>query len=602
MPARRRQAISYSRFSDPTQGKGDSETRQERMFAEFCRRHDLTPRAEVFADRGKSGYKDEHRKKGRLGELVALAKAGTFKPGTIVVVEAWDRLGRLRPDKQTDLIAELLRTGVDIGICRLGDIFTEEDFGTHKWTTLAVFVQLAYQESKQKADRVAASWERRRDNARTNGALVTNRLPAWLELVNGKVRPIAERAAVVKRIFRMAAEGCGHTRIVKTLTEQGVPAFGQEEVREGRSRSQFSGNWTRAYVALILRDRRAMGEFQPHKADDTPEGPPLENYFPAAVSEDEFLLARAGQEERRNRDKRGYQTGPRDSKYVNLFKGLLTHARDGEGWLVHNKGTKDRPELLLVTAKGNGGRCERTYTFPYALFEEGVLALLREVDPRQVLPRDGQTASRVDEYRAKLANLRADIAGLQKDLKDGYSRAITQALREKEAEEARVTEALQDEMTRNAKPAAKSWNELPSLVDLIRKSDDPNTVRLKLRPILRQLIDKVLVLVVKVGAWQHCVVQVYFSGGKAKRDYLLSYRPAANNRPVQWFIRSWTDKELRKAKMPQQFDLSHRDPTCIGEDDKGHSAHAAGWDDVERDLMAADVEDLFRACSKHELP
>ena len=41
-------------------------------------------------------------------------------------------------------MAELLHTGVSIGVCHLEDIFCEDDFGTHKWTTLAVFIQLAY--------------------------------------------------------------------------------------------------------------------------------------------------------------------------------------------------------------------------------------------------------------------------------------------------------------------------------------------------------------------------------------------------------------------------------------------------------------------------
>ena len=121
----RRIAISYARFSDPSQAKGDSEGRQERDFRNFCQRHNLTPLSEVYADRGRSGYKDEHRKKGRLGQLIAAAKDGRFEPGTVVVVEAWDRLGRLKPNKQIDLIEELLEAGVQIGVCRLDDIFSE---------------------------------------------------------------------------------------------------------------------------------------------------------------------------------------------------------------------------------------------------------------------------------------------------------------------------------------------------------------------------------------------------------------------------------------------------------------------------------------------
>src|SRR6516162_7781192 len=220
MSTRRRMGISYTRFSAPIQSKGDSQNRQDDLFRDFCQRHNLTPLSEIFADRGRSGYKDEHRKKGRLGQLIAMAKDGAFDPGTVIVVEAWDRLGRLRPDKQTDLIAELLRTGVRIGICRLDDIFAEDDFGTHKWTTLAVFIQLAHQESKQKAERVAASWERRRQRAREEGTLVGSPLPAWLELVNGEARPVPERAAAIHRIFALAAAGLGANRIVRALAKE----------------------------------------------------------------------------------------------------------------------------------------------------------------------------------------------------------------------------------------------------------------------------------------------------------------------------------------------------------------------------------------------
>src|SRR5690348_4893222 len=112
MGTKRRLAVSYSRFSSLLQARGDSEDRQVRMFRQFCERHNLTPSGEVFADRGRSGFKDEHRKKGHLGRLVALAKEGRFEQGSVVVVEAWDRLGRLRPDKMTQLVAELVQTGV----------------------------------------------------------------------------------------------------------------------------------------------------------------------------------------------------------------------------------------------------------------------------------------------------------------------------------------------------------------------------------------------------------------------------------------------------------------------------------------------------------
>jgi DNA invertase Pin-like site-specific DNA recombinase len=536
MSTPRRLAVSYSRFSDPKQAKGDSEDRQGRLFRQFCQRHDLTPLAEAFADRGRSGYRDEHRKKGRLGQLVAMARDGRFEPGTVIVVEAWDRLGRLRPDKMTQLVAELVQLGLGIGVCRLEDIFTEDDFGTHKWTTLAVFIQLAYQESKQKADRVAASWEKRRERARASGALLTSRLPAWMEYKGGEARLIPGRAAAVRRIFRLAADGHGHTRIVRALTEAEVPPFGEVVISPERSRSQFSGNWTRPYVALILNDRRAVGELQLWKTDGTADGPPLAGYYPAAVTEEEFQLARAGQERRLARDKAGRPLGTRQGKYVNVFKGILKHARDGEGFVLHNKGTADEPELSLINATGEGGR-GRCYTFPYPVFEEAVLGLLREVDPRDVLPREKESPSRAEVLRAQLGNVRRDMAGLQEELKAGFSKALAAVLRGREAEEERLAGELQEELARSVKPAARAWKELPPLVDLVREAADPDAARLKLATVLRRTVGEAWVLIVPRGSYRLCAVQVFFDGG-ARRDYLILHQTAGYRRKGGWWVRS----------------------------------------------------------------
>ncbi len=545
----RRLAISYSRFSDPKQAKGDSENRQEQMFRDFCTRHNLTPLAEVFTDRGRSGYKDEHRKKGRLGQLVAMAKYERFEAGTVVVIEAWDRLGRLRPDRQTDLVAELLRTGISIGICRLDDIFSEDDFGTHKWTTLAVFIQLAYQESKQKAERVGASWQRRRERARDKGELLTTRLPAWMEMgPDGKPRLIPERADTVRRIFGMAGDGLGLRRILSALAKDGVPSFGEVVIKEGRSRSQFSGKWTRAYITLILNDRRAVGEFQPRMAGHTPEGPPLPNYYPPAVSEEEFLLARAGQEGRRSVDQNGKRRPCRQSKHVNVFKGLLTQALDGEGFALHNQGTADKPRLVLINNAGIEGRGPYT-TFPYIVLETAVLKQLCEVDPRDVLPSDKQARSRADVLRAKLADARSDVAQLKADLKGGYSKALATVLRDQEIAEEEVARELQEELARSVRPAAKAWQELPDLAELIQKADDPEAARLRLRAVLRRLIDDIRVLIVRRASWQLCAAQIFFTGG-AHRDYLIANQPAANRRAGGWWARSLppdlaTDLDLR---------------------------------------------------------
>jgi DNA invertase Pin-like site-specific DNA recombinase len=574
-----RPAISYTRFSDPKQALGDSENRQAQRFADFCQRHRLTPAKEAYADRGLSGFRGAHRSKGDMGRLEKLAESGAIEPGTVIVIEAWDRLGRQRPDRAIEHLSKLLRAGLAVGVCRLDDIFTEEDFGTHKFTTLAVFVQLAHQESKQKSERVADSWQRRRLRARADKKLMTTRLPGWLERKGGAVRVVPSRAKTVRRIFELAAAGYGVTRIVQTLTEEGIPAFGEQRVRAGRKRSQFSGHWTRPYVRLILNDRRALGEMQPcrlvekgGKWASEPDGPAVAGYFPAVVTKQEFLLARLGAESRRNKDL-GRET--RQAKYVNVFAGLLRNAEDGEGFVLHNKGTAARPGLILVNARGNEGR-GRCVTFPYPIFEEAILSRLEEIDPRDLLPT--ARPQQVTILQARLKELAKQVEQITADLREGYSKALTALLREKEAEHAGVKEQLEAEQARAVRPLRQDWKDFQDLARVLAGAADPDDARLRLRALLRRTIDTVWLRILKRGATQLLVAQVWFAEAGLHRDYLIVRQSAANRRPGGWRVKDFSDIA------PTRQDL--RDP-----------ARAAA---LERALLALDVEQLWEKMARVE--
>lgn len=534
----RRTAVSYSRFSDPAQAAGDSAERQEHAYRAFCQRHNLTPGKEVFADPGRSGYSGEHRSKGRLGQLIQAAKDGRFEPGTVVVIEAWDRLGRLRPDRQTELVSELLRTGVNIGVCRLEDIFTEEDFGSHKWTTLAVFIQLAHQESKQKGERVAASWQRRRERARATGRLVGSNLPAWVEVVDDEPRAIPERAAAIRRIYQLAADGVGQVRIVRQLRKEKIPPFGERVVRAGRKRSYFAGEWTKAYVGLLLKDPRVTGCYQPTKGGK-PDGPVIKGYYPQIITEEQFALARAGQGQRVKRDKLGRACGSRQSKYVNVFQSMLTHARDGGGFVLYNRGTAERPQLVLFSAGGVDGRAERSYTIPYPVLERQVLRFVREIDPESVLPTK-PAASAIDVLRAKLAAVRQDVVGLKAELKVKFSKGIAEVLREQEDAEEKLVNQIQDELARTARPLERAWADVPTLIDVIDTADDKDAARLRVRAALRAVLDSGTVLTVAKGAWRFFAVQLNFTGG-AVRHCVVAHRPAANGRAASTHPLSFAD-------------------------------------------------------------
>jgi DNA invertase Pin-like site-specific DNA recombinase len=518
MSKTRRSAVSYTRFSTPNQAKGDSETRQEREYRDFCERHNLTPGKEVFIDRGRSGYHGTHRTKGALGVLVQAAKDGRFDEGTVIVVEAWDRLGRLRPDKQIELLSELLHTGVAIGVCRLNEIFELADFGSHKWTTLSVFISLAFNESKQKSERLQSAWAARRKRATEDGAKIGGCLPAWVESVRGELRLIPERAAAVQRIYQLAIDGNGVTRIVRALEAEKVKPFGIRKVNEHRTRSAFAGRWTQAYVGLILRDRRTVGEHQLCR-DGKPDGAALTNYFPPAISEDTFSLARAA------RARKGKKM-PRQRKYANVFRGLLVGARDGMPLNMVNVGTGASAKLYLKNTGGTGS----TFTIPYAMFERCILAQLRELRAADVLPADERPATTAATIRAKLAAARSDLVAIKTDLAASYSKSLSDVLRQKEAEETALVNELSDELARTARPLSKSWDDATGLLAALDGAKDKDAMRIRIRAALAAVVESGVVLVAGTKADKKIVVQLDFVGG-ARRTWLIRYLPASGARP-----------------------------------------------------------------------
>jgi DNA invertase Pin-like site-specific DNA recombinase len=363
-----RTAISYTRFSDPKQHGGDSVGRQSRDFAAFCERHRLTPATESFHDAGRSRFKGAHRLKGALVRFEKLVKAGEVPRGTVHVVEAWDRLSRERPDRVIALISNILSAGVDIGVTRLDDIFTEEDLGTHKFTTLSVFVQLAHQESRQKSERVAASWKTRRLRARADRRPTGSLPPAWIALRDGKFHLIAARAAVVARIFALAASGYGSARIVRTLTEEESPRLGNGEF-EPDVNARSSAGCGRSLHLLILRDRRVVGEFQPRTADDKPDGPPIPGYFPRRLPKSSSPSpARDG-----NAIQAPFEVAPIHQHFPRLARDA-----DTKPYRLHNKGTTKRPNSFSSTPAGR--RSANAMTLPFVPFETAFLSKLREVE------------------------------------------------------------------------------------------------------------------------------------------------------------------------------------------------------------------------------
>lgn len=551
----------YARISHPDQRKGGGLERQtQAAVAEFCRRHGFTLSKRCLVDDGVSAFKGlnatPHHE---LGKFIAEATRGVIRRGDCLVVENLDRISRQDPWAAISLVNDLRQLGIHVGrldvmkLLRCDSTDIGDFFGT------AAEFSRGHSESAAKSMRNGAAWRRKREEARESGALITRRLAAWVEERDGKLRLVPQRSAVVRRIFRLAAGGYGAARIVKTLTEEKVPPFGA------------SGQWTRAYVGLLLKDRRVLGEFQPCTSDVKPDGKPIPDYYPAAVTEEEWYAARAGAAARKQPDGAYRQTPGRVGERVELFSGLLKNARDGGSYYVATRTDGGKHTRVLINTNAAEGRAP-CYSFPLATFEAAVLSCLREIDPHEILNGDHGP----DESLAlagELAHVEAKIDELAAELLKGDVTALARVLRQLEDKKRDLSERLAEARQKAAHPLSESWGEAQSLAAALENAPDPAEARLRLRSALRRIVDSVWLLAVPRGRDRLCACQVWFTGTQRHRDYLILHRPPKANKSARqkggWWVRSLAD-----VARPGELDL--REP-----------AHAKY---LEKALAALDLE------------
>ena len=117
--------ISYRRFSSAQQARGDSLRRQTEAAEDYCLGHgddlDLD-----FVDAGMSAYRGRNATDGALKRFVELAEAGTFEPGTKLVVEHLDRLSRADILTAQEQFIRILKAGLTIVTLADGQTYTLE--------------------------------------------------------------------------------------------------------------------------------------------------------------------------------------------------------------------------------------------------------------------------------------------------------------------------------------------------------------------------------------------------------------------------------------------------------------------------------------------
>ena len=110
-----RHVITYLRYSSAIQGAegADSTRRQNDLFKQWLKKNSDAQVVASFSDEGLSGYKGKHLT-GQFGDMLARIESGEFPEGTLLLVEAIDRIGRLEHLETESLMNRIIAHGIEI--------------------------------------------------------------------------------------------------------------------------------------------------------------------------------------------------------------------------------------------------------------------------------------------------------------------------------------------------------------------------------------------------------------------------------------------------------------------------------------------------------
>jgi hypothetical protein len=186
-------------------------------------------------------------------------------------------------------------------------------------------------------------------------------------------------------------------------------------------------------------------------------------------------------------------------------------------------------------------------SFPHDVFEPAVLGLLKEVDPADVLGKEPEreSASVASELAVKEGRLREIEAELTGDGDDVP--VLVRAVRSLSAECDVLRRRLATLRQQESNPRSVAWSETQSLLDVAKDE----TGRLRLRELLRTIIEEIRVLIVPRRSHRFAALQIHFAGD-GRRNYLIWYQAAGHCREGDWAAVS-----AREEIMPEGLDL-HR--------------------------------------------
>jgi DNA invertase Pin-like site-specific DNA recombinase/uncharacterized small protein (DUF1192 family) len=475
-------AYSLIRFSTKGQADGDSFRRQNGPTVAFCEKHGLeldTSLHESDVRRlGVSAFRGDQIRKGSLGKFIKLVDAGKVVPGSWLVVEEIDRLTRQVHDQAYDLCLMLMRRGVTIATMMDGEIYNLESINADlaKRLKLQLRLDAAYEYSAKLSNRINSVWEGRREAMRAGNGTATNACPAWLQAVDGKFYERPDRIAIINRIIAERHLGLGRQAIATRLNRNAIPTF------------RGGDGWHPSTIATLVRNPALIGIYQPRKANGTPDGDPVEGFYPRIISDEDFWRAQWGPD---NKASRGQTT----KGYWNLLKGLCKCGQCGRTIIGLNTGK----EKFLVCDRARRSLCDNKYFRTYPKLEGELLSALALFDFSRLLARADPLVERIAALDAEIAAKTATVDRLLEDFSASTPTVVSKRIgvlsAEVEGLTAELGEAKRTARIAEAEQARDAYAEFRAMIESLpamAEADALYQLRAKIAAEFRRLIDSAI--------------------------------------------------------------------------------------------------------------
>lgn len=396
-----KKAYLYGRVSNTIQasdGHGlDRQVDAAKKFLEGYPEY-IVDETEIIRDAGISAYSGANiADSAGLGGFMNAVREGRIERGSLLVLEAPDRLTRLGIRKGQRLFDELADHGIDIGLVRFGVIIrhdADNDFTSSLIVSIGLY--LGHLESKQKSERICATMQKRRNNMRDGHVYASIAAPKWLS-IEGDSYVINKSGLAVKEMFNLRLQGYGSVRSARLLNERGF------EKHDG-------GLWKPYNVSHYLRCRTVLGEYQPTKMTkvdgkrvDVPEGSPLVDYYPKLIDHKTFYMVNELLDSGK---------GGRVEQFSNYLRGLVECPSCGG--LTQVKYTKSRGKpytYFICTSKViNGASSCKSSAFNFKHVTNYVLPVLRQFDYSSLFLDSPVSRSESIQNNKELETLRISLA------------------------------------------------------------------------------------------------------------------------------------------------------------------------------------------------